>query len=131
MRLILFFALAGSLAAQSPGTVQATPAMPATAAVPGKVIATAGPVVCTITGNAVPATTVTTSCTVGTKTLAPYVYDLQPNASITIDHHLGHLAPDGVTVLFDAVTIIIKTDSKGIATVDTAANGTRPIPVVF
>lgn len=116
MKLIpIVLILVGAAMAQTPGTVQASPAIPPAAAKPGVVVFTAaGVVACTINGNAVPATSVTIACVVNGVTIPPYPMPLAANASYTFTHFYKQ---DGVTVMAQA-------DSAGKVTVSGTANGT-------
>jgi hypothetical protein len=106
------FLFAAALFAQTPvGTIVVTP--PA----PGKFVATAGKVVCTVTGNAVPATGATIACTVGSVTIPAYTIPLPAGAAYTFQQ----------TFDVDAVTVTLQSSAAGAVTwqaVATPAGGT-------
>lgn len=82
-----------------------------TAPAPGKFVASAGAVACTVAGNAVPATAVVVSCQVGGVAVPAYTIPLPANTAYTFDHRLNG----------DAVTVILQSSATGAVTWQAAA----------
>jgi hypothetical protein len=114
---------------QTAGTIVTTPPTAPTPAVVGKVVATAGTVNCTLTGNAAPATAVLIACTVAGVVIAPYsMPPLGANSGYSFTH--SNLATG------DAITAILKADGSKAITADvvatTAAGSAQtPTPAKF
>lgn len=122
-RISVGLGLAGLLLAQTsppPGTVTFTPGQPPTLATPAKLVATAGSgtsaVTCTLTGNAVPATSVTVACTVGTVTITPYTIAFTSGTAYTFQHNFNS----------NAVTVQLSELTGTTIQVQATANGSTP-----
>jgi hypothetical protein len=125
--LLLLFGLALALEGAT-GTVVVTP--PA----PGKFVATAGNVTCTVSGNAIPATAVQINCVAdGTVTLQNSTIPLPAGAGYTMSHSWGVVPAQGSTPgqAGDAVTATFLSSSSGVISYQVVAtpNGGTPSPV--
>ena len=117
MKILLFAVLINlsTLQAQVTGTVNVTPGNPAVAAVPTKVVSTAGVISCTLTGNAFPATGLIIACTINSSNFS-YTLTLPYSTTYTFQHNYA----------LDALTESVKSSSTGLISIAVggiAANG--------
>jgi hypothetical protein len=98
------FSLTISLFAAT-GTITFTP--PA----PGKVVAIAGSVTCTVSGNTVPATAVNVSCIMGSVTIPSYIVPLPANSAYSFTEILNG----------DAITFTLSSNASGVIAWQAAA----------
>ena len=114
--LLLLCAFASLAAAQ----ITYTPGSAPQAAVPTKVVATAGSgasaVSCTLTGDTFPATKVTIACTVGGVTISPYTVPFAAGTAYTFQHNYNG----------NVLTLILSEPTGGGAIAFQANNGGSP-----
>jgi hypothetical protein len=107
------------------GTVVFTPAIPPVAAVPAKLVANAGTGVtaisCTIVGNAVPATSLSITCLVGSTNIPAYTIPLTTGISYTFQFNYD----------VNAITFICQKPASGPITVSGTANSSPATNATF
>lgn len=105
-KLLVFFLFAFSLSATVEAQIVYTPPVAPQAATPAKLVVSGGTspnsVSCTVTGNAVPATSLTFACTVLGVSITPYTIPFTTGSAYTLQHNIPNVA---VTIIANGVNL--------------------------